>query len=151
MRMVLYHRPAQSRLTSPSRLRASGVTLLEVILALALFSIAAVALVGTINQVAETSLTSQQIADVEQRLESFIDEYSKAPQLKELKEEIKPGADGVAYRIEVREVKDIKNREGRFLQNMFRIRAAAIWLEGGEPFELEAETLRYGGAWLPMN
>ena len=130
--------------------RASGMTLLEVVLALAVFSIAALALVGTLNKVAEVGVESQRLLEVEQQLESLVDEYSKAPQVTELDEQIKPGADGVAYRVVVQLVKDLKNQDGRFLQNTYRIQAFARWNEGGGPIELQAETLRYAGAFLPV-
>lgn len=128
-----------------------GMTLLEVVIALAVFSIAAVALVGTINAIAEAALTSQQMSDVEQGLESLIDEYGKVPQLKELTQDIKPGADGVAYRVEVTPVQNLKNEEGRVLQGLFRIRAVARWSEGGDPIQVEADTLRYAGSLMPVN
>ena len=130
--------------------RASGMTLLEVVLALAVFSIAALALVGTLNKVAEVGVESQRLLEVEQQLESLVDEYSKAPQVTEMDEQIKPGQDGVAYRVVVQLVKDLKNQDGRFLQNTYRIQAFARWNEGGGPIELQAETLRYAGAFLPV-
>jgi prepilin-type N-terminal cleavage/methylation domain-containing protein len=128
-----------------------GMTLLEVVLALAVFSIAALALVGTLNKIADVTADSQKFLEVEQALESLIDEYGKVPQIRELEETIKPGADGVAYRIEIEQVKDMKNQEGRFLQEMFYIRAFARWNDGSGPTEVGAETLRYAGAFLPVN
>jgi prepilin-type N-terminal cleavage/methylation domain-containing protein len=129
--------------------RAEGMTLLEVVLALAVFSIAVLALVGTLNKIAETAVESQVILEVEQSLESLIDEYGKMPQMRNLEEDIKPGADGVAYRVKVEQVKDLKNKEGQFLQDMFRIQAFARWNDGGTVIELEADSLRYAGAFLP--
>lgn len=128
-----------------------GMTLLEVVLALAVFSIAAMALIGTLNKIAEAGLDSQKLLEVEQTLESLIDEYGKAPQVRDLEEDIKPGADGVAYRVVIEQVKDMKNQEGRFLQDMFRVQAIARWNDGSGPTEITAETLRYAGAYLPLN
>jgi len=128
-----------------------GMTLLEVVMALAVFSIAALALVGTINKIADVATDSQKFLEVEQTLESLIDEYGKAPQIREMEEEIKPGADGVSYRVVIEQVKDLKNQEGRFLQDMFHIRAFARWNDGGGATEITAETLRYAGAFLPVN
>jgi len=135
-------------LLAPSR---SGMTLLEVVIALAVFSIAALALVGTINKIADTATDSQRLLEVEQKLESLIDEYGKVPQVRELEEEIKPGPDGVAYRVVIEQMKDLKNQEGRFLQDTFRVRAIARWNDGSGPTEISAETLRYAGAFLPVN
>lgn len=132
------------------RIRA-GMTLMEVLLALAVFSIAAMALVGTLTQIASVSSDSQQLLEIEQSLESLIDEYGKMPQIREMEEQIKPGADGVAYRVLIQQVKDLQNQEGRFLQNTFRIQATARWDDGSGPIEMNAETYRYAGAFLPLN
>ncbi|SKA81490.1 prepilin-type N-terminal cleavage/methylation domain-containing protein [Prosthecobacter debontii] len=131
--------------------RRAGLTLLEIVLALAVFSIAALALVGTINQIADAGTESQQLLEIEQSLESLIDEYGKMPQIREMDEQIKPGADGVAYRVLIEQVKDLQNQDGRFLQNTFRVLVVARWDDGSGPFELQAETYRYAGAFLPVN
>lgn len=127
------------------------MTILEVVLALAVFSIAVMALVGTLNQVALAGVESQKLLEVEQTLESLIDEYGKMPQISEMEQEIKPGADGVAYKVRIQQVKDLRNQEGRFLQNTFRIQVVGRWLDGGSAVEMSAETLRYAGAFMPLN
>jgi type II secretory pathway pseudopilin PulG len=131
--------------------RRWGMTIMEVLLALAVFSIAAMALIGTLNQIAMVSNDSERLLEIEQSLESLIDEYGKMPQIRELDEQIKPGADGVAFRVLIQQVKDLQNQEGRFLQNTFRIQATARWDEGTGPIEIQAETYRYAGAFLPVN
>lgn len=137
--------------TASLRQKRCGFTLLEVLLALAVFSIAALALVGTLSQIARVSSDAQRLLEIEQSLESLIDEYGKMPQVRELEEQIKPGEDGVAYRVLIQQVKDLQNQEGRFLQNTFRIQATARWDEGDGPIEMNAETYRYAGAFLPLN
>lgn len=134
----------------PMALARRGMTLMEVVLALAVFSLAAVALVGTLNRIAESGIDARKLLEIDQDLESLIDEYSKVPQIQERDEQIKPGADGVAYRILIKQVKDLKNKDGRFLQNTFRIQVTARWNEGFGPVEVQAETLRYAGAFLPI-
>ncbi len=144
----------QCRMTNDSAhslFHPRAMTLLEVVLALAVFSIAALALVGTINKIADVATDSQKFLEVEQTLESLIDEFGKAPQIRDLEEEIKPGSDGVAYKVIIEQVKDLKNQEGRFLQDMYHIRAIARWNDGSGPTEVNAETLRYAGAFLPVN
>lgn len=140
-----------ARPARPPRPRAAGMTLLEVVLALAVFSIAALALVGSLNQIATVGVDSQRLLEIEQSLESLIDEYGKTPQLRELDEALEPGADSVQYRVVIQLIKDLRNQDGRFLQGMFRIQASARWDEGGGPIEVQAETVRYAGAFLPLN
>ncbi|MEN3943068.1 hypothetical protein WJU23_17350 [Prosthecobacter sp. SYSU 5D2] len=109
------------------------------------------ALVGTLTQIATVGSESQRLLEIEQSLESLIDEYGKMPQVREMDEQIKPGSDGVAYRVVIQQVKDLQNQDGRFLQNTFRILAVARWDEGAGPIEMQAETYRYAGAFLPIN
>lgn len=128
-----------------------GMTIMEIVLALGVFSIAAIALVGTMNQIGMVNADSQRIMEIEQSLESLIDEYGKMPQVRELEEVIKPGADGVAYKVVIEQVKNLQNQDGRFLQNTFRILAVARWDDGSGAIEMSAETYRYAGAFLPLN
>jgi prepilin-type N-terminal cleavage/methylation domain-containing protein len=125
-----------------------GMTILEVILALAVFGTAAVALVQTINKIAEVSLESQKIQEVEQTLESLIDEQSKTDSLREQEISVKPGADGVKYSVKIQEVKDLRSKEGQVLSGLYRISAVARW-DDGEPMEISAETLRNINSMLP--
>lgn len=126
-----------------------GMTLFEVLLALAIFAIAAVALVTAINQIGYAVLESSQYRNVEQGMESIIDEYSKAPVLDEMEKQLKPGKDGVTYTIKVTAVRDAKTQDGRILQGLFKIHVSAKWLENREPTELNAETLRFVGLFQP--
>lgn len=144
---LLIHSSAGRRLAPLSR----GMTLLEVILALAVFSLAAVALVNVMNQIGFAVLESRTLRNVEQGLESVLDEYSKAPLLGEMERTIKPGKDGVTYEVVVRPVDRIKNQEGRILQGIFHIEATAKWKENGQDQQLKADTLRYAGLFQPVN
>lgn len=125
------------------------MTLFEVLLALAIFAIAAVALVSGINQIGHAVLESRQYRNVEQGIESVIDEWSKAPVLDEVEKQIKPGKDGVTYTVKVNAVRDARTQDGRVLQGLFRIHVSAKWMENREPVELEAETLRFIGLFQP--
>ena len=135
--------------TLSMRSKARGMTLFEVLLALAIFAISAVSLVTAINQIGHAVLEARQYRNVEQGIESIIDEYSKAPVLDEVEKQIKPGKDGVAYNVKITAVRDMKNQEGRFLQGLFRIHVTAMWKENSETMELDAETLRFIGLFQP--
>jgi type II secretory pathway pseudopilin PulG len=130
--------------------RNRGMTLFEVILALAVFEIAALALVETMHIMGETTLESRTIREVTQGLESIIDEYGKVPGLQELDEEIKADKTGVTYQVLIRPLEGLRNKEGRELQGFFTIRAIAKWKSGGQPMELQAETTRFVNAFVPI-
>jgi len=127
-----------------------GMTLFEVILALAIFSTAAVALVTALNAIGMATLEARNIRAVEQGLEGIIDEESKRPLIAELEKDIKPGADGVSYHVRVTPVTDVRNQMGTQLNNLFRIVVTAKWKEDGHPMTLEAETMRYAGMFMPV-
>jgi len=136
--------------TSLQSLRRHGMTLMEVLLALGVFGVAALALVKTIHLMGEMTLETRTMRMVEQGIESLIDEYGKAPVLDEMNEEIKADAKGVAYRVIIRPVEDLRNREGRVLQGFYSIRVVATWKDGGQPMSLEASTIRFVNAFVPM-
>lgn len=138
-------------MTAPGRFHrmAAGMTLFEVLLALAIFAIAAVSLVAAINEIARAVIDSRMVRNVEQGIESILDEYSKAPLLDDMEKEIKPGKDGVRYRVIVKPLNNIRNQEGRILQGLFSVRVVATWEEGRQPMEMAAETFRYVGIFQP--
>ena len=122
----------------PKPRNSAGFTLMEVMLALALFSIAAVALANALNQIGVTTLA---VHDTSRRLElvhSYLQEASKAPEIATGTEtiEIEPG-----FKVKiVTETAKLTNQEGENLPDMFRIHVQA--LEGKTVVE-EAETLRF--------
>ena len=126
-----------------------GMTLFEVILALALFSSAAVALVVAINTIGSAVLEARSMRAVQQGLESVMDEYSKVPQIAELDKELKPGPDGIAYRVKITLMDKLKNKDGQLISNIYRVQVLAKWLENNQKMEAETETLRYAGMYLP--
>jgi len=125
------------------------MTLFEVILALALFTTAAVALVVAINTIGLAVLEARNMRAVQQGLESVMDEYSKMPQMLELDKELKPGPDGIGYRVKITLMDKLKNKEGALISNIYRVQVQAKWREDNRPMETETETLRYAGMYQP--
>lgn len=130
--------------------RRGGMTLFEVLVALGVFGIAALALVKTMHLMGEMTLESRTMREVTQGLESIIDEYGKMPGLEEKEEEIKAEGKGVSYQVSIRPVQGLVNREGRPLEGFFTIRATARWTNNGQKMETSAETLRFVNAFVPM-
>ena len=128
---------------------ARGMTLFEVILALALFTTAAVALVVTINTIGSAVIEARNMRAVQQGLESVMDESSKVPQITELDKELKPGPDGIAYRVKITLMDKLKNKDGQPISNIFRVQVLAKWREDNRPMEMDTETLRYAGMYQP--
>jgi len=133
----------------------SGFTLLEVMLALMVFSIAVVSLVAAINGVGNASTESRVFREVESRLESLLTEVTRTPK--------DPSAPAVADRTWEKTVKEngveyhikkapfeITNKDGQVLPDMFTVKATARWKEGGHDEELNAETLVYPPLYAPV-
>ena len=126
------------------------MTLFEVILALALFTTAAVALVVAINTMGLAVIEARNMRAVQQGLESIVDEYSKVPQIVELDKELKPGPEGIGYRVKITLMDKLKNKDGVLISNIYRVQVQAKWREDNRPMEMETETLRYAGMYQPM-
>ena len=131
--------------------RCGGMTLFEVLLALAVFGLAALALVKTIQLMGEMTLESRTLREVEQGLETIIDEYGKMPGLEPIDKEVKSEGGGVSYQIVIQPLEGLRNKEGRELQGFFSIRAIARWKVNGRPMELQAETMRFVSAFIPIS
>ena len=139
-------------LTPASHYRRSprGFSLLEVMLALALFATAAVVLVETMNEIGNITIQARNLRQVEQGIESLLDEYSKVPQMMELEKDLKAGKDGIGYKISVRPLENVKNQTAEILTGLFQITVTALWNEDGRPMQMQADTVRYAGMFLPQ-
>ena len=144
---------------------AKAFILLEVILALALFSMISVGITGALKQIGESAFLSGEEIRVQRKLESWLTRYSKADfndqefrdalPIEEVAGEIfgeVPEADemGVDYYAIVEEleemytVRDSEDQQAEIkLNNMYRIRIEAIWGERDNPQQRVAETIRY--------
>ena len=144
---------------------AKAFVLLEVILALALFSMISVGITGALKQIGESAFLSGEELRVQRKLESWLIRYSKADfndqefrdalPIEEIAGEVfgeVPETDemGVDYYAIVEEleemytVRDTEDQQAEIkLNNMYRIRIEAIWGERDSPQQRVAETIRY--------
>ena len=144
---------------------AKAFVLLEVILALALFSMISVGITGALKQIGESASLSGEELRVQRKLESWLTRYSKADfndqefrdalPIEEIAGEVfgeVPETDemGVDYYAIVEEleemytVRDTEDQQAEIkLNNMYRIRIEAIWGERDSPQQRVAETIRY--------
>lgn len=127
----------------------TGFTLFEVLLALGVFGIAALSLVKTVQLMGEMAIEARTMREVQQGLESIIDEFGKTPILTELEQEVKAEAGAVKYHVSIRPVEGLRNKEGRELTGFFNITASAKWNNRGAPMNLEMTTMRFVNAFVP--
>lgn len=128
---------------SPDR---SGFTILEVLLALAIFVSMAVGVTRALDMIVLSSVRSGEEVRMIRNLETLLTEASKAAQFEEgtlyLGAENEGTDDEVNYERVIEEL-ELENMEGQPLQSMWRIAIIASFERRGELIERVAETYRY--------
>lgn len=134
---------------------AAGFTLLEAMLAVFIFGMAAVALMEAINASGRASLDARQKKNVQARLDNLLLEATRDPMWQEntrsfvtTEREIK---DGPWTFIIHREPLELKNQEGQPLQGLYLVRVTATWVEAGREQSLAGETWTYPPLFQPSN
>ncbi len=108
---------------------AQGMALLEIILALALFSLVAVGMTRAIEAIAKTSNDARKEAQVLRVLESVLAEVAHQPEFKATSIQFPPTADGIDASASIEKIK-LTTKDKVELDHMFRIRAEA-WITDG--------------------
>lgn len=130
--------------------RCPGFLLLEMILAIAVFSMAATGFIVALHRMAKVSeLASTELESV-RVLESALNEVLSLPTLEEGESDTEMASASIRIHRLIERVKELKNAQGMELQDMYRIRVTARWLDGdGQWKERSAETWRYGPMYQP--
>lgn len=132
--------------------RSRGFLLLEVILALGIFGIAATAFAVALQKTAELASQAQNEVRITRLLESALAEAMSYPVLEEGTTTVpveEMSALGMEIDTLVELLPEMENQDGRLLQEMYRIRVTAHWFENGQWREESAETWRYSRLYQP--
>ena len=138
---------------SPKHSKRAGFLLMEVILALGIFGIAATAFAIALGRTADAAAMAQRRMQIGRILESALTEALSMPALEEgttsmtLDEEI--GGAQVEVDTLIEPLLEMENQDGQLLQQMFRIQVSAHWYDGGAWMEETAETWRYARLYQP--
>ncbi len=116
--------------------------LLEVLLALTLFGLVAVALTQALSQVGQLAVEGQRDLHVINGLQSALLEGSKVSVMEPGITTSDPDSLGIRYETTVEEL-ELYNVESQQLPNMYRIQVKATWEDNGRQEEEIAETFRY--------
>lgn len=124
-----------------------GVTLLEVLLALFIFSTAVISLVEAINATGRTVLLSRRERQVQMRLETILLEATRSPEeLSKMrpstKQESMVTEGDVNYTIRSAPV-EMRNKDDQAVPDLFSVNVTARWKEGREDQVVSAETWVY--------
>lgn len=125
-----------------------GFLLLEVILALAIFGIAATGFAVAIHKMAQVADLAQNEMRLTRVLESALDEAVSLPTMEEGTSTVTL-ADGMEIEKKVERIEDLENEDGQILQEMYRITITAHWFQNNQWMERGAETWRYARLYQP--
>jgi prepilin-type N-terminal cleavage/methylation domain-containing protein len=120
---------------------AQGFALLEILLALALFSLVAVGMTRAIEEIAKTSTAARQEAQVLRVLESVLAEVAHQPEFKAASISFNPTADHIDASATIEKVR-LFNKDKVELDHMFRIRAEA-WIKDGRTRRMKRSMVTY--------
>ena len=128
----------------PIHSRRRGMILMEILIAVAIFGTAAMALMKALTTTAQVAIISQLDMRMIQRLQSDLTWYSKVPQIQELSgEKSDPDELGVYTVTDIVLEKGIMNSENQELADMYRVTVTAFYDNFGQQGTAVAETLRY--------
>jgi prepilin-type N-terminal cleavage/methylation domain-containing protein len=103
----------------------SGFTILELLMAMALFAIAAVSLAEALNMISVTVTETIDDAELRERLRAVLMEVTRDPNLSEDTRETDATRDGLSFRINIERL-ELKNEAGESLNNLFSVKVTAI-------------------------
>lgn len=138
-----------------SHVRETGFTLLEVMLAVFIFGMAAVALMEAINTSGRTALDARTKGSIQMRLDNLLLEATRDPMWAadtrmQVATERTVEENGIRYIIK-REPLELQNMEGQPLQGLYHVQVTARWREGLRERSSVAETWAYPLMFRPPN
>lgn len=130
-----------------------GFLLLEMVLALGVFGIAATGFVVALHRMSDIALLAQSEMRITRILDSALEETLSLPVLEEGETKVTVeetvGESNMELLTKVSLIEDLQNEDGQILQEMYRIEVMARWLQGGQWQERIVETWRYGRMYQP--
>ncbi|MCX8495713.1 MAG: type II secretion system protein [Akkermansiaceae bacterium] len=126
-----------------------GFLLLEMILALGVFGIAATGFAVALHRMAAAAQMAQSELRITRILDSALDETLSLPVLEEGELSSSVGDTGIELKTSVTLLDKLENDEGQLLQEMFAIKVEAKWYAEGQWKRRDVETWRYGRMYQP--
>ncbi|TAE92091.1 MAG: type II secretion system protein [Verrucomicrobia bacterium] len=133
----------------PAKRRQSGYLLLEVVLAMGLFALAATGFTRALQSAADASDMAAREMQVTRILQSSLDEALSLPVLEEgeTTEDLEEREMRIVTNFE--RIEDLENQQGQLLQDMWRITVTAYFRQGTVELTRSATTWRYGRLYQP--
>ena len=131
----------------PSRLcrrTRKGYLLLEVVLAMAVFSLAATGFTLALQKAADASDMAAREMQITRILSSALDEALAVPVLEEGEAVMELEERQVDIQTLYERIEEMENQDGQLLQDMWRITVTAFYVKDGAEIKRSAVTWRYG-------
>ena len=132
-----------------NRRQRRGYVLMEVVLAIGVFAIAATGFVVALHRIDQLAAVTQQRMRIMRILDSALKEAVSLPVMEEGKTTVSLEEMGVEVETLIQPIEDMENQDGQLLQEMFMIKVTAFWVEGSQWQEESAETWRYARLYQP--
>ena len=123
--------------------RKRGFVLMEVVLAIGVFAIAATGFVVALHRLDKLAALTQQRMRITRILDSALKEAISLPAMQEGKTTVNLDELGVEVETAIKPIEDMQNKDGQLLQQMFMIKVTAFWVENNQWQQESAETWRY--------
>ncbi|PAZ04130.1 MAG: hypothetical protein CAK88_12695 [Verrucomicrobiia bacterium AMD-G2] len=136
----------------PSRLcrrTRKGYLLLEVVLAMAVFSLAATGFTLALQKAADASDMAAREMQITRILSSALDEALAVPVLEEGEAVMELEERQVDIQTLYERIEEMENQDGQLLQDMWRITVTAFYVQDGAEIKRSAVTWRYGRLYQP--
>ena len=136
-------------MTRPHHPAKRGFLLLEMILALAVFGMAATGFAVALHRMGNVASLAQSELRITRILDSALDETLSLPVLEEGVTNSSVGETGIELDTTIEILPELQNEEGQLLQEMYSIKIEARWFANGEWQQRAVETWRYGRMYQP--
>lgn len=135
----------------PPTRRCRGFLLLEMVLALAVFGIAATGFTVALQRMGQVASLAQSELRVTRFMDSALSEALSLPVMEEGQTEMEIGQAGnvVHFVTNIRRLENLQNEDGQVLEEMYHISVSATWMQAGQRQERMVETWRYGRMYQP--
>jgi type II secretion system protein I len=121
--------------------RSRGFVLWEIMLALTIFCVVAVALITAVHQIIDTSILLRDEAQVRLELQNLLTETATM-KMKPGKSDVQVGDGRVRYETDIRAI-EAKTAAGVVLANLYQIKVQASWKASSQQRSDHAEVIVY--------
>jgi len=115
---------------SPRPSKKAGFTILELLMAMALFAIAGVSLAEALNLISLTVTETIEESELREQLRAVMLEVTRDPNLTAETRETEANTEGLAFRIDIERL-ELDNEKGESLANLFSVKVTALRIQSG--------------------